>query len=75
MLREVFVDPGEETVDDRFGLFLPAHMLCLSCEPIATTRLLDVVQGRDRIQSLMGMRGFDIPRVVDLSRVPSTVRR
>jgi hypothetical protein len=41
---ELLVDPGEETLEDGFRLFLPACELGLSRRAVVTNLLLDLVE-------------------------------
>ena len=63
----MIIDPSEETIDDRLGLFLPAPTLCQPCQSVVANGRLDLVQRGDRVEGLVGVRGFDISCIKDLA--------
>lgn len=64
---KLLVNPGEETIEGRFGLFLPAGALCRPCQSVVANLLLDLVQAWDRVERLIRVGGFDVPGIVDFS--------
>jgi len=64
---ELRVDPGKETFQGRFRLFLSARELGLARQPIVADLLLDLLKGGDRVQCLVGLRRLDIPGIKDLA--------
>ena len=62
LLVKLLVDPGEEAIEDRLGLFLPACALGLPRQIVVANLLLDLVQSGDRVQCLVGLRRPDIGR-------------
>jgi hypothetical protein len=53
LLVELFVNPVEETIDDRLGLFLPTCLLCLPRQTFVANLLLDLVKNCDRLERPM----------------------
>lgn len=54
---KLLVEPGEEIIEDRLGLFLPACVFGLSREAVVANRPLDLVQGDDRVERLTRVDG------------------
>ena len=70
LLVKLLIDPGEEAIEDRLGLFLLACALCLPRQIVVANPLLDLVQGGDRVERLIRVGGLDVSGVVSMNVDP-----